>query len=323
VGAVAETILIADHRVPISRARIAQVRELLSDWEVLADPQPDELKAKLGQLQIGFGSTHARLLKGEAPALRWLQLGGAGANRLFLDGHPPHFVTTNARGGHAVPISEHLLAMMLALCRQLPAAHGAQAQREWWRPEDTDLRELAGARVVVIGLGATGNRLAALAAAHDMLVDGVRLHPERGPGAAGRVVGIDHLDELLPAADHVVLTLPLTTQTHHLFGAAQLALMKPTALLFNSGRGEVIDEAALTRCLVEGRLGGAGLDVFAPEPLPAGSPLWALDNVIITAHYSGLTPRYAERLWSLFFDNLRRFREGRELLNVVDPELGY
>jgi phosphoglycerate dehydrogenase-like enzyme len=156
-----------------------------------------------------------------------------------------------------------------------------------------------------------------------MRVIGVRRNPREPVPGVERIVGPDRLLEVLPLADFVVLTIPLTPETRHLIGEPQLRAMKPTAYLFNIGRGGTIDEVALIRGLREGWIAGAGLDVFAKEPLPADSPLWRMENVLITAHYAGATPHYNERAMAIFLDNLRRYRAGAPLRNVVDKSLGY
>jgi phosphoglycerate dehydrogenase-like enzyme len=137
------------------------------------------------------------------------------------------------------------------------------------------------------------------------------------------MVGNDQLLEVLPEADFLVVTVPLTHETEKMIGERELRAMKPGAYIINIGRGKVIDQDALIRALREGWIAGAGLDVTDPEPLPEDSPLWDMDNVIITAHYSGLTPYYNERALEIFLDNLGRYRAGQELRNVVDKGLGY
>ena len=137
------------------------------------------------------------------------------------------------------------------------------------------------------------------------------------------MIGPERLAEALPEADFIVLTVPLTPDTRHMIGERELRLMKPTALIVNIGRGGTIDEAALIRALAEGWIAGAGLDVFEKEPLPPDSPLWRMENVIITAHYAGATPHYSERALAIFLDNLRRYKTGEPLRNVVDKTLGY
>ena len=127
----------------------------------------------------------------------------------------------------------------------------------------------------------------------------------------------------MPQADFVVITAPLTPATYHLIGEAELAVMKPTAIIVNIGRGPIIDETALLPALQNKTIAGAALDVFEQEPLPEDSPLWALDNLLITSHYAGGTPRYHERAFAIFLDNLGRYQRGESLKNVVDKQLGY
>ncbi len=300
-----------------------EVRRLAPDREVLLFPEPETVEARLGEIEIGFGGPPLVLLP-KAAALRWLQLGGAGADRVFE--HLPagrDLVVTNASGVHAIQISEHLLAMMLAFARAIPESVRNQAARTWKRHEDWKVFELAGKRVLLVGLGAIGGRFAQVAGALGMEVVALRARPDRGGAAAARVAGIDALDRELPHADFVVITAPLTPATRGLIGERQIALMKPSSLIFNIGRGPIIDEPALVRALEQGRIAGAGLDVFEKEPLPPESPLWGMSNVIVTAHYAGLSPHYGQRLWAIFLDNLRRYVAGEPLRNVVSREAGY
>jgi len=171
-------------------------------------------------------------------------------------------------------------------------------------------------------VGAIGHRTARLAASLEMHVIGLRRDPERQVQGIERMVGPDDLDAVLPEADLVVLTVPLTPETRHLIGARQFALMKPTASIYNIGRGGTIDQEALIEALRSGQIAGAGLDVTDPEPLPAESPLWDLDNVLITGHYSGSTPAYDERALAIFEENLGRYARGEPLRNRLDLTLG-
>lgn len=315
------SIVLAADLAAIDDRRIDEVRSLLPGWDILVHPDEQTVQAALDRIEIAFGGP-LRLLSG-APGLKWMQLGGAGADRLFAD--PPHrrFLLTNASGVHAVPISEHLMAMLLALARALPRAIRAQARRSWESRKTPQVFELAGRRVLLIGLGAIGTRFARLASALDMDVVGVRRSPDLAGEHVLKVVSPDRLAEELPLADFVVITTPLTTETAGLIGRAEIRLMKRTAYLLNIGRGRIVDEEALVGALLEGRLAGAGLDVFSTEPLPADSPLWDMDNVIVTSHYAGLTPEYAGRLWGIFSDNLRRYVAGKPLHNLVDWDLEY
>jgi phosphoglycerate dehydrogenase-like enzyme len=317
-------LLIREDPAALSAADRAAIAALASDMQLVITDDAAEVEAALPEVEIATGHVPPVLLA-RMPKLRWYQQWGAGADWLLR--HPEiagrDFILTNASGVHAIQISEHILALLLAFARRLPQAIRAQARGEWERQERESLFELAGKTMVLIGVGAIGGRTARLAAALEMRVIGVRRNPgEPAPGVA-RMVGPDRLLEVLPLADFVVLTIPLTPETRHMIGERELRAMKPNATIFNIGRGGTIDEAALIKALAEGWIAGAGLDVFEKEPLPADSPLWQMDNVIVTAHYSGATPYYNERALAIFLDNLRRFVAGAPLQNVVDKSLGY
>ncbi|MDQ2927853.1 MAG: D-2-hydroxyacid dehydrogenase [Pseudomonadota bacterium] len=261
-----------------------------------------------------------------APALQWLHQRGAGIDRIVtarLVGGD--VILTNGSGNHAPSIAEHVVGMMLAFARQLPALVRAQQERRWQPPDTSTLFELSGQTLAVVGFGAIGSTLAERAAALGMKIFGVRRSTAEGslpPGVAAMFTK-DRLDDALHDADHVVVSLPLTSETHGLFSTARLAAMKRGAYLYNVGRGALVDPAALLTALRSGQLAGAGLDVTEPEPLPADSPLWAEPNVLITAHSSGLTPRSYERYRALLLDNMQRFSRGETLVNIVDKRLGY
>src|SRR5206468_9781954 len=183
--------------------------------------------------------------------------------------------------------------------------------------------ELAGKTLLLIRVGAIGARTAAIGSALGMRVLGVRRNPDAGvPGVDAMFVS-SQLRDHLPEADFVVLTVPLSRETRGMIGEQELRAMKSSAYVVNIGRGGTIQEPALVRALREGWIAGAGLDVFAEEPLPKTSPLWELENVIITAHYAGLTPQYDDRAMAIFLDNLRRYQAGEPLRNVVDKRAGY
>ena len=274
----------------------------------------------------------------EMPALRWLQQWGAGADWLLR--YPAlsqvDFVLTNAVGVHAVQISEHVFAFILALGRGLPNAVRAQDAREWARvkhPTEAletpysfssgSLFELAGKTLLILGVGAIGERVAKLGQAFEMRTVGLRSNREKSSPYIERMVGPDDLQAVLETADFVVNALPLTGVTRHLLGEEAFAAMKRSAYLVNIGRGGTVDEAALISALQNGEIAGAALDVFEQEPLPERSPLWAMPNVLITSHYAGATARYHERALEIFLDNLQRYEKGEALRNVVDKGLGY
>jgi phosphoglycerate dehydrogenase-like enzyme len=166
-------------------------------------------------------------------------------------------------------------------------------------------------------MGPIGRRTAQISAALGMRVLGVRRSATKLEAGVERMVGPEQLLDVLPQTDFVVLAVPFTPQTRGVIGETALRAMKPSAYLINIGRGGLVDEPALIRALQAGRLAGAGLDVFETEPLPPASPLWAMENVIITAHYAGASPHYTERWLTIFWENLARYCRGETLINIV------
>jgi len=318
------TILLAMEPESLDKRYIDAIRALAPAMPLLITQDHDEIAAALDDIEIAVAGFPRDLLP-KARRLRWYQQWGAGADWLLRQPEVAKmdFILTNASGVHAIPISEHIVAFMLAFTRNLHQAIRAQAKHQWHRMAREEMDELAGKTMVLVGGGAIGERTAYLAQALGMRVLGVRRHPEVGHPAIAAMYGADQLMAVLPLADFLVLTIPLTRETRHMIGEAELRAMKRSAIIINIGRGGTIDEQALIRALQEGWIAGAGLDVFEREPLPADSPLWDMPNVIITSHYSGRTPRYLERGMEIFLDNLRRYRAGEPLRNVVDKKLGY
>jgi D-2-hydroxyacid dehydrogenase (NADP+) len=300
------------------------LRALAPDTELVVTADRARIEALLEDVSIAAGPIGGELVA-RAPQLRWYQQWGAGADWL-LD-YPElverDLIITNVAGIHAIPISEHILALLLGFARAIPASQRAQLERRWAKGDERALFELAGKTMLIVGLGAIGARTAQLAGAFGMRVIGVRRRGGEPVPGVERVVGPEELHAVLPEADAVVLLVPLTRATAGLIGARELGLMKPSAYLVNVGRGATVDEPSLVRALAEGRIAGAGLDVFATEPLPQDSPLWTMRNVVITPHYAGSTPHYHERAMAIFLDNLERYQQGQPLRNVVDKQHGY
>lgn len=318
------TLLIAIRPDALSEQQVASVQESAPDMRVAVTNDRQQIEELLSDLHIVLGMFPRDLIS-RAPNLGWFHQWGAGADWLLK--HPEAtdlgFVLTNSAGVHAVPISEHVFAYLLAFARGLPHAVRHQLDRAWHPLRQADLFELEGKTLVLVGAGRIGTRIATLASAFGMRVLVVRRNPERDVAGAASVHGTAELDEVLPEADFVVLTVPLTTETKGMIGAPQLSVMKESGYFINIGRGGTVDQDELVNALLAGDIAGAGLDVFEEEPLPADSPLWEMANVIVTAHYSGATPRYVERVLEIFLDNLARFRHGEEMRNVVDKRLGY
>jgi phosphoglycerate dehydrogenase-like enzyme len=257
-----------------------------------------------------------------ATRLRFIQSIGAGTDQFPRDALAQRGVRlASARGVNARAVAEHVMALILALARRLPEARDNQAKR-LWRGMIGDLErredELAGKTLIIVGLGQIGGRLAQLAKAFDMAVIGIRRDPRAGRGHADTVHAVTELGALLPQADFVALTCPLTAETEKLIDAGALGRMKPSAYLVNAARGRVVDEPALTEALARRQIMGAALDVTVEEPLHPESPLWAMDHVLITPHTAGETRRYEDNVLAIMRENLERLWRGEtELLNQV------
>jgi phosphoglycerate dehydrogenase-like enzyme len=258
-----------------------------------------------------------------APHLRWIQATSAGIGgfmaRTGLD--RSGLAVTTAGGVHAVPLAEFAVAGALYFVKGVPDLRRRQRARHW---ERYTTRQLAGQRALVVGLGGIGRQVAAAFGALGVQVwglgrDGGRYDIEE----LSRVIGRAELDDALPGTDVLVLCCPLTPQTEGLIGRRQLGLLPPHAVLVNISRGQVVDQDALTDALAAGRVGGACLDVFATEPLPADSPLWGMDNVLVSPHSASTVATENTRLTELFLDNLERFADGRPLRNRYEPDRGY
>ena len=268
------------------------------------------------------------------PECRWLHTIAVGVPHAVLRHAAGTGLTvTNGAGTHGSAVAEHVLALLLAHLKALPRTLAAQRERKWEVPVAAELR---GRRAGVLGLGDIGRRTALLLDAFGARVRGCRRGADGGPGSEGAVpgpedavpglravYGRERVAEFLSGLDVLVVAVPLTEETAGLIGSAELALLRPGAVLVNVGRGPVVDEAALVAALRDGRLGGAALDVFATEPLPPSSPLWSEPGVLITPHSADVTPGTDDRCLGLLLDNVTRFRAGRPLRNVVDPARGY
>jgi phosphoglycerate dehydrogenase-like enzyme len=313
----------------IAEEPLAAIRAALPAIEFLAPAAGAALPGGIERARgvaISWDSPPIEAVLDAAPRIEWLHQRGAGIDRIagprLLQSN---VVVTNGSGNHAPNIAEHVLGLMLAFARQLPALIRAQQAAQWKPPRAEQLFELSGQTLAVIGAGSIGRALGARAAALGVRVLGVRRssHPEEDVPGFTRLVGIERLDDVLAEADHVAIALPLTGETRGLFSAARLERMKPGAYLYNVGRGGLVVHAALLEALRSGRLAGAGLDVTDPEPLPPDSALWHEPGVIVTAHSSGNTPYSFERYRALLVDNLGRWSRGEPLRNVVDVRLGY
>jgi phosphoglycerate dehydrogenase-like enzyme len=279
-----------------------------------------ELERRIGEADVLVvsGFWHNGLLA-SADRLRFVQSISAGTDQYDRAAFAAKGVRlASAAGVNARAVAEHAMALILALARRLPEARDNQARRVW-RGMIGDLAqredELGGKVLLVVGLGRIGGHLARLAKAFDMRVIGTRRDPAAGPNGADEVHGTAALKSLLPRADYVALTCPLTPETEGLIDAGALAAMRTDAWLVNVARGRCMVEAALIEALAAGRIAGAALDCAQEEPLPASSPLWSFPNVLVTPHTAGETRRYEDRVIDILLDNLDRLWRGEEMLH--------
>jgi len=306
-----------------SRIKLTNVSELVQAEQKGDAAAKKQLDALLAVTEIIYGFRLPENVIARAPKLKWFQTMSAGVDR-FLDDkfRRSSVIMTSVSGIHTVPIGELVLELMLMLAKQASLAF-QQKQQQQWKPFLPMV--LRSKTVGIVGLGHIGREVARLAKAFGMRVVATRRSARQSQRAryVDRLFAPDQLLQLLSESDFVVLTLPLTKETHKIIGEAELRSMKPTAYLINVARGQVVDEEALARVLEEHRIAGAGLDVFTREPLPADSRLWKLPNVIISPHIAGYMENYSEQATAVFCENLRRYLGGKRLINVVGKERGY
>jgi phosphoglycerate dehydrogenase-like enzyme len=302
----------------------------------IAGDEPEHQR-NLAQAEVLF-SYRLRFDPADAPRLKWVQCMGEGVDG--LRGTPlfeSDVIITNASGVHTVPLAEYAFASMLAFARRLPETLKLQRERKWVRFSEFPGERLWQRTLGIVGYGSIGRHVARIASSFGMRILACKRHPEmrshkkfslKGVGdpegvLPEKIYGADELHDLLAQCDYVVVTLPLTPLTEGVIGEAELRAMKENVYLVNVGRGKVIDESVLIQALRENWIAGAGLDVFAQEPLPADSELYELNNVILTTHIGIMGGDTMEELLMLFCENLRRYVTSESLLNVVDKTAGY
>lgn len=309
-------VLLAGHLDDEDRDR------LVAAFPALDFSEPDAAESAAGY-EVVFGWPSAEMLASDG--LRWVQVRSAGVNSMPLDNLARRGIRlTTGSGAHGTPIAENMLAMMLAFAIRLPDLVRLQTDRRWDRhPIDDSKFELEGQTLLIAGLGGIGATLARKAKGLGLQVMGYRRHALPPPPGVDEMVSPVGFQQALGRADHVALCLPLTPDTEGFIGEAQLRAMKPTAYLYNAGRGKCVERGALLRALDEGWIAGAGLDVTDPEPLPQDDALWAHPNVILSQHTSGASRHNSRRVTDIFIQNLRRYLAGEPLVNEVDLQAGY
>jgi len=281
----------------------ATLAERLEDREVRLGRTPDRERGLIANATVAVGPDIDPSLVAEADDLRLFACAYAGYDHLPLEDLAEAGVTvTTAAGVHVPNVSEQTIGYVLAFARGLGTAWRQQQRREW---RTYDVGELAGSTVTIVGMGAIGRGIAERLDPFGVDTIGVRHTPSKG-GPTDEVLGYDDLHEALSRSQYVVLACPLTDETRGLIGEAELHTLPTEAVLVNVARGEVVDTAALVSMLRSNGIRGAALDVTDPEPLPEDHPLWGFENVIVTPHVGGLTPKYHDRLADIVAENVRK-----------------
>ena len=291
---------------------------------VRAESKEDQLR-EIVDADVFYGRITPDLLAA-AKQLKWVQAQSAGVD--FLMSFPElvesDIVVTNTRGAHAPSIAEHTFALLLALTRKIPHCLDWQHQRYWGRNEGYRMpTELMGSTMGIIGYGQIGRAVGKRAAAFDMQVLAVDIADVPGDAAVPEVWPVKRLPDLLAASNVVVVAAPYTAKTRHMIDAEALAQMPEGSYLIVVSRGGIVDEEALAESLKSGHLAGAGLDVPEVEPLGAESPLWDMENVILSHHLAGSSWQKEKRCVEILVDNVQRYLRGEELTNLVDKQAGY
>jgi D-2-hydroxyacid dehydrogenase (NADP+) len=295
--------------------------------ELLPSHDKDDLRKVISDAEILVCFSVDKEAFLAAKKLKWIHCGSAGVDQLLF----PEFlksgvILTTSRGIHGEAISDHVMAMVLAFSRGLVRSWNCKQRREWCPVEVMRQRfELKGKTIAIVGMGTIGRELARKAKAFGLKVVATRNRVRRGEKTrhVDRLLSKTKLLEVLHDADIVVTAVPYTRETHHMIGPRELASMKQTAILINVARGEVVDEPALIDALSNGKIAGAGLDVFEQEPLSSESRLWEMENVILTPHIAGSMSDYFKKVGEIFRRNLNRYLSHKPLLNLFDRKLGY
>lgn len=305
-----------------------RLQQQFPEHQFLQFPSYDHVPDEIEDTDVFIGWSLRPPQFAVAKKLRWIHSPAAAIHQLMYPELIQSNVTlTNSSDIHGPVVAEHAITVLLALAKRLPQAMQYQQKHEWaqtqlWR-EQHKPREIADATVVVVGMGGIGREFIKRAKALGMKVLGVRENPAKGRDEADAVYSSAEIDSILPQADYVLLCTPVTPATTCIMNAARLSKMKPDAYLINVARGPLIDEAALLDTLKNRRIAGAALDVFVEEPLPADSPFWDLDNLLITPHTAAVTEKLWERHYKNIVENMHRFIAGKPLLNEVDKKRGY
>jgi D-2-hydroxyacid dehydrogenase (NADP+) len=307
----------------LSSKNIQRIKGASSAIEVVATADPEKIRMTLPKATVVFGELKPEFMP-LATKLRWVHSPYAGVeNVLFPEFVARDITLTCSKGIHVHQMTELLFGMMLAFTRRLSSYSRLQERREWNTSPYRETQLLAGSTIGILGLGKIGSAMAKAAKGFGMTVIGLRRNSSIPVEHVDVLVGREELPRLLRESDHIVIILPLTAETRNLVTIREFDMMELRPYVYNLARGPIVNTGDLVEALRAGKIKGAGLDVFDEEPLDERSPLWGMENVIITPHIGGLVPHYFDGAIDLFIQNLRRFLSGEELLNVVDKHKGY
>ncbi|MFH1462174.1 MAG: D-2-hydroxyacid dehydrogenase [bacterium] len=305
----------------LKEEHLQKIKEIAPDSEIIAAIGSKEIENNLETADVFLTFPNVSIDLDKAKNLKWIHSFSAGVDGILTPQVASSAVLlSNSSGVHPVPISEHVLCFLLSFARKFNITFRQQLEKKWQRIET--LTELRGKAVLVIGLGNIGREVIRLCKCLGLKTMGVDRNKNE-LDSLDEFHSPENLPEILPNADFVVLCLPHTKETHHFLNKEKLERMKKEAILINIGRGGVVNEEELIQALKDGRIAGAGLDVTEKEPLPEESPLWDMEQVIITPHHSGWSEKYMDRAIDIFCQNLKNFLEGKPLSSLVDKTKGY
>ena len=317
-----KVVIGSDH---LGREFIDELEGLHPEVEFVAAYEEPEQQAAAADADVFFGWPSLESFRA-ARRLKWMACPGTGVDKIVAI---PEIVEsgiplTNAPGAHVVPMAEHVLGMMISLAHNYRQLFREQDEKIFDQGRwESRIIELRGRTMGIFSLGEIGRAVARRAAAFEMRVLAVDPHPAEVPDAISECWGLDRLDELMGETDWLVISAPLIPATRGIIDARRLALMKPGSYVVIISRGGIVEEQALADALASGHLAGAGIDATEVEPLPQDSPLWDLENVMLTQHASALSPELYEGRRQVFKDNLARFLKGETLQHICDKSAGY
>ncbi|MCZ6679996.1 MAG: D-2-hydroxyacid dehydrogenase [Candidatus Poribacteria bacterium] len=308
----------------LSEEQLDVVREIAPNANLVSVTTPEDVLREIEDTDVLFGTRTTPEMIGRAKSLRWIQVGGVGVEgMMFPELVNSDIILTNGRGTTAINIAEHVIGLILTFTRTININIKRQMEKVWESRANLPVIEIAGETIGILGLGSIGLQVAKRANAFDMRILSVDPTQTEKPDYVESLWKVDRLHDMLRQSDFVAICCPLTLQTEGIMGADEFRVMKSTAFVINIARGRIVDQAALVEALRAKEIAGAGLDATHPEPLPQDNPLWEMDNVIITPHHAGQSPKAPRRVFELFCENLKRFVAGEPLINLVDKTRGY